>query len=89
MNTNLAPGYTTTSENAYVSGNTDPVSAAEHGKNTQTPSGHSSDGNHVIQDIKDTLHDIKQNVKETLQGDHHKGQDCPKRPQDGKTNPME
>lgn len=43
----------------------------------------------VIQDIKETLHDVKENVKEVLQRDHHNGQDCAKKPQDGKTNPME
>ncbi|KAI9243472.1 hypothetical protein BY458DRAFT_530617 [Sporodiniella umbellata] len=89
MNTNLAPGYNTVSENAYTSGNTDPISAAAHGRDTQTPPDNSSNGHNVIQDIKDTFHDIKQNVKETLQRDHHHGQDCEKKPQDGKTNPME
>ncbi|KAI8373298.1 hypothetical protein BD560DRAFT_97061 [Blakeslea trispora] len=35
------------------------------------------------------LHDMKENIKETFQSDHHHGQEGQKRPQDGKTNPME
>ncbi|KAI8882573.1 hypothetical protein K501DRAFT_186463 [Backusella circina FSU 941] len=52
--------------------------------------GSTADGHrHVLSDIRGALHDIKENVKETLQRDHHNGQDCVKRPQDGKTNPLE
>jgi hypothetical protein len=52
--------------------------------------GSTADGHrHVLRDIRGALHGIKENVKETLQRDHHNGQDCKKRPQDGKTNPLE
>jgi len=43
----------------------------------------------TLHNIKEKMVDIKDNVKETLQRDHHRGQDCAKKPQDGKTNPME
>ncbi|KAI7901385.1 uncharacterized protein BX663DRAFT_106538 [Cokeromyces recurvatus] len=43
----------------------------------------------TLQSIKDSLHDIKENVKETLQRDHPRGQEYKKKPQDGMTNPME
>lgn len=64
---------------------------------TETHPTHATTGAHVVAEghhskmegIKTALHDIKENVKETLQRDHHNGQDCAKRPQDGKTNPME
>lgn len=39
--------------------------------------------------LKATLHGIKDSVKETWHRDHHHGADCAKKPQDGKTNPME
>ncbi|KAG2209154.1 uncharacterized protein EV154DRAFT_503175 [Mucor mucedo] len=65
---------------------------------TETHPTHATTGAHALQNdpphskmegIKTALHDIKENVKGTLQRDHHHGQDCAKRPQDGKTNPME
>lgn len=43
----------------------------------------------TLHNIKEKIVDIKDNFKETLQRDHHRGQDCAKKPQDGKTNPME
>lgn len=43
----------------------------------------------TLHSVRSALHDMKENVKETLQRDHHHGQDCAKKPQDGKTNPME
>ncbi|KAI8328601.1 hypothetical protein EDC96DRAFT_530373 [Choanephora cucurbitarum] len=39
--------------------------------------------------IRDSLHEVKENIKETFQSDHHHGEEGQKRPQDGKTNPME
>ncbi|EIE87133.1 hypothetical protein G6F57_007583 [Rhizopus arrhizus] len=89
MNTHIAPDNSTSQATSYVGSNSDPVTAAEHGEHTQTPPGHTSGGNHVMQDIKSTMHNIKQSAKETFQRDHHHGQDYEKRPQDGKTNPME
>jgi uncharacterized membrane protein YukC len=50
---------------------------------------HGDDRHSTLHSVRSALHDIKENVKETLQRDHHHGQDCAKRPQDGKTNPME
>jgi hypothetical protein len=43
----------------------------------------------TLHDIKEAIVDLKDNVKETLQRDHHHGQEGVKKPQDGKTNPME
>ncbi|ORE09941.1 hypothetical protein BCV72DRAFT_222495 [Rhizopus microsporus var. microsporus] len=88
-NTVAVPDTINPSESSYAATNVDPITAAEHGKRTQSPPGHTTGGNHVMQDIKSTLHDIKENVKETFHRDHRHGQDCEKRPQDGKTNPME
>lgn len=89
-NTVAVPDTINPSETSYAATNVDPITAAEHGKRTQSPPpGHTTGGNHVMQDIKNTLHDIKENVKETFHRDHRHGQDCEKRPQDGKTNPME
>ncbi|KAG2231281.1 hypothetical protein BDF21DRAFT_466147 [Thamnidium elegans] len=55
---------------------------------------HTTTGAHVTTDdhpskLRTALHDMKETVKGTLQRDHHHGNDCAKRPQDGKTNPME
>ncbi|GAA5803251.1 hypothetical protein HPULCUR_008728 [Helicostylum pulchrum] len=56
--------------------------SAQPGTTTTTTEDHPSK-------LRTALHDIKETVKETLQRDHHHGNDCAKRPQDGKTNPME
>lgn len=53
---------------------------------TETPNKQTSS---TLHGIKEAIVDLKDNVKETLQRDHHHGQDCAKKPQDGKTNPME
>lgn len=61
---------------------------------TEPNATHATTGAHVASEdhpskLRTALHDIKETVKETLQRDHHHGNDCAKRPQDGKTNPME
>jgi hypothetical protein len=66
-------------EEKYVSKQTIDAAAA-----TDNTANHST-----LHNIKEKIVDIKDNVKETLQRDHHRGQDCAKKPQDGKTNPME
>lgn len=69
-----------------------------HHAGTESHPTHATTGAHTVvnenhhskmEGIKTALHDIKENVKGTLQRDHHHGQDCAKKPQDGKTNPME
>lgn len=56
---------------------------------THATTGAHTTGGSKMEGIRSTLHDIKDSVKETLQRDHHHGADCAKKPQDGKTNPME
>ncbi|CEP18047.1 hypothetical protein [Parasitella parasitica] len=65
----------------YPPESTDPLRAPATAADTTNHS--------TLQNIKEKIVDIKDNVKETLQRDHHNGQDCAKKPQDGKTNPME
>ncbi|KAI8642909.1 hypothetical protein BD408DRAFT_166341 [Parasitella parasitica] len=67
---------------AYPPKSTDPLRSTATA--TDTATNHST-----LHNIKEKIVDIKDNVKETLQRDHHHGQDCAKKPQDGKTNPME
>lgn len=43
----------------------------------------------TLRKVKNSLHDMKENVKEVFQRDHPHGQESGKVPQDGKTNPME
>jgi hypothetical protein len=77
-NTNpLAPGTTDIAANKQLANNDHSTTHATTGAHTATHSKRES--------IKHALHEIK----ETLQRDHHHGQDCAKKPQDGKTNPME
>jgi hypothetical protein len=81
LNTNPAGG-------SYPTG---PLSNNEHHTTHATTGVHTTTGapHSKMEGIKTALHDMKENVKETLQRDHHHGQDCAKKPQDGKTNPME
>lgn len=86
-NTNpTAPATTATAaatrEHQHLSNNA-------HSTTHATTGAHTAVGGSKMEGIKATLHDIKDSVKETLQRDHHHGADCAKKPQDGKTNPME
>lgn len=60
--------------------------ATAHTNSTETHTAHTS----KLGEIKETLRDIKESVKDTFGRDHPRGGDGqPKRAQDGKTNPME
>lgn len=90
---NITAPYTdvntgTTGHHHATASTIDPHPAATaHTKATET---HTAGHHHHTSKIRETLHDIKENVKETLSRDHPRnGVEHPKRAQDGKTNPME